>query len=58
MESQAPPAAADTVQLTAVVPTTVADLLRDKARAAERSTAAEIRLALRAWVDEPQKSAA
>lgn len=40
-----------TVQVAAVVPKDLADEIRDMARASERSTAAEIRLAIRAWVD-------
>jgi hypothetical protein len=41
----------DTVQVAAVVSRELADELREKARLSERSTAAEIRVALRAWVD-------
>lgn len=41
----------DTVQVAAVVPVDLAAELRDLARASERSTAAEIRLAIKAWVD-------
>lgn len=41
----------DTVQVAAVVPAELADAIRDLARDAERSTAAEIRLALKAWVE-------
>jgi hypothetical protein len=43
--------ASQTVQVASIVPQDLADKLRDLATAAERSTAAEIRLALRAWVD-------
>lgn len=44
-------AATETVQVAAVVPKDLADAIRDLARASERSTAAEIRLAIKAWVD-------
>lgn len=44
-----------TVQVAAVVPQQLADDLRDLARASERSTAAEIRLAIKAWVDGQRK---
>lgn len=44
-------ATVETVQVAAVVPKTLADAIRDLARESERSTAAEIRLALKAWVD-------
>lgn len=39
------------VQVAAMVPTSLAEQVRDLADRAERSTAAEIRLALKAWVD-------
>jgi hypothetical protein len=49
-----------TVQVASVVPSELADALREKARRAERSIAAEIRLALKAWVvdDQPEDAAA
>lgn len=40
----------ETVQVAAIVPEALADSIRDLARESERSTAAEIRLALKAWV--------
>lgn len=40
-----------TVQVAAIVPEGLADSIRDLARESERSTAAEIRLALKAWVE-------
>lgn len=46
------------VRIAANVSPAIADALRDKATAAERSVAAEVRLALKAWVDEPLKNAA
>jgi hypothetical protein len=49
--------AVETVQVAAVVPKDLADELRDLARASERSTAAEIRLAIKAWVDSHQEPA-
>lgn len=39
------------VQVAAMVPTSLAEQVRSLADRAERSTAAEIRLALKAWVD-------
>ncbi len=44
-------AESETVQVAAVVPRELAEQIRDLARTAERSTAAEIRLAIKAWVD-------
>lgn len=41
----------ETVQVAAIVPKELADAIRDLARESERSAAAEIRLALRSWVD-------
>jgi hypothetical protein len=41
----------EAVQVAAMVPASLAKSLREKAQAAERSTAAEIRLALKAWVE-------
>jgi len=46
----------ETVQVAAIVPKDLADALRDLARKAERSTAAEIRLALKAWVEDASDS--
>jgi hypothetical protein len=43
---------AEVVNVGAVVPKALSDSLRDMAKARERSVAAEIRLALKAWVDE------
>ncbi len=39
------------VQIAALVPADLAEELRDLARKAERSQAAELRLAVRAWVE-------
>lgn len=51
--------AAATVQVAAIVPAALAEELRGLAQKAERSQAAEVRLALRAWVDAArQKEAA
>lgn len=47
-----------TVQVATVVSTELADQLREMAGAAERSTAAEIRLAIKAWVDKNAEEAA
>jgi hypothetical protein len=41
----------DTVQVASVVPATLANDIKHLAEQSERSMAAEIRLALRAWVD-------
>ena len=41
----------ETVQVAAIVPAELANRLRDMAKKAERSQAAEVRLALRAWVE-------
>lgn len=49
---------AETVQVGAIVPKEVADSLRDLASKSERSTAAEIRLALKAWVENATRRAA
>jgi predicted transcriptional regulator len=48
----------ETVQVAAIVPKNLAADLRDLARASERSTAAEIRLAIKAWVDTQKKAQA
>ena len=47
-----------TQQLAAVVDQQLADKITAMARASERSVAAEIRLALRAWADSDKKKAA
>lgn len=41
---------AETVQVAALVPAELADRLRELARRSERSQAAELRLAIRAWI--------
>lgn len=41
----------ETVQVAAIVPKSLADEIREMARESERSTAAEIRLALKSWAD-------
>lgn len=46
-----------TVQVAAVVDAKLANALRDMASKAERSQAAEIRLALRAWVESADERA-
>lgn len=43
---------AETVHVATRVPKDLVDDLRDLARASERSTAAEIRLAIKAWVED------
>ncbi|MCA1572875.1 MAG: hypothetical protein LC798_21800 [Chloroflexi bacterium] len=54
------PGHAETVQVAALVPQELADKLRALARRSERSAAAELRLAIRAWVEaaEPIERAA
>lgn len=42
---------ADTVQIAALVPADLAEQLRELARKSERSQAAELRLAVRAWIE-------
>lgn len=46
------PEITETVRVAASIPKQVAVALNDRATAAERSIAAEIRLALKAWVDD------
>lgn len=51
------PAVTETQFLGAVVPVTLAVDIRDLAKERERSVAAEIRLALRAWIDSERAAA-
>lgn len=44
----------ETVRVAASIPRQLAAALTDKASAAERSVAAEIRLALKAWVEDDE----
>ncbi len=51
MDNTAPESTAETVQVAAIVPKQTATALADLARLHERSTAAELRLAIRAWLE-------
>lgn len=54
------PEVEETIQVAAQVPVALAEQLREKAKRNERSSAGEIRLALKAWVqaEEPEAEAA
>jgi hypothetical protein len=44
----------ETVQVAALVPATLAQSVKDMAQKSERSVGAEVRLALKAWVEADQ----
>lgn len=46
---------AETVQVAAIVPVELAERIREIAQKNERSQAAEIRLALKAWIDRAEQ---
>ena len=58
MDNIAPDAAADTTYVGTVLATPVANALADLARRHERSTAAELRLAIKAWLHASREDAA
>ncbi len=48
----------ETVQVATMVPAPLAEAIREMAQEAERSIAAELRLAIKSWVDAAQREAA